>query len=217
LSRLSRGSGGNGPVSGKVTQSRPEKGNSVVASVVLQELHDAAPKDHVTLRWMLERLPNQSFGLILMMLGIAATVPGISVFAGVLLVVATLQMIAGRPTPLFPRWIAERPLPDGHIATAARTAISVLRRFERAIHPRWPMPRAATKRVVGVAVLLLTVRLLLAPLPLSNILPAVVITLISLAYLEQDGLLLTVSLLAALSLLAIDLALVVEVAKVGLP
>ena len=39
-------------------------------------------------------------------------------------------------------------------------------------------------------------RLLLTPFPLSNILPAILIAFISLAYLEQDGLLLIVGLMA---------------------
>jgi hypothetical protein len=50
---------------------------------------------------------------------------------------------------------------------------------------------------------LLTAAVLLTPVPLSNIAPAIVIALISLAYLEQDGLLLCFVLLAAVVLLGI--------------
>ena len=46
------------------------------------------------------------------------------------------------------------------------------------------------------------------PIPLSNILPAVLIALISLGYLEEDGVLLSISLLAAVVVLAVDLRLV---------
>jgi hypothetical protein len=52
-------------------------------------------------------------------------------------------------------------------------------------------------------VLLLTVVLLLTPVPLSNIAPAIVIALISLAYLEEDGLLLCFALVAAVVLISI--------------
>jgi hypothetical protein len=44
------------------------------------------------------------------------------------------------------------------------------------------------KRGVGYMILLLTVGLLLTPIPLSNVVPAIVISPISLAYVEQDGL-----------------------------
>ena len=50
--------------------------------------------------------------------------------------------------------------------------------------------------MVGAAVLLLGARLLLNPLPLSNLLPAEIIALISLAYLEDDGIMLSLGLFA---------------------
>ncbi len=67
-----------------------------------------------------------------------------------------------------------------------------------------------TKRVVGIAVMMLTARLLLG-IPLSNILPAILIALISLAYLEEDGVMLSIGLLAGIVVLAIDLGLVWEI------
>ncbi len=50
---------------------------------------------------------------------------------------------------------------------------------------------------------LLTCLILLAPVPLTNVPPAANIALISLAYIEKDGVLLAVALLLALILLAI--------------
>jgi hypothetical protein len=43
----------------------------------------------------------------------------------------------------------------------------------------------------------------LTPVPLSNVAPAIVISLISLAYVEEDGLLLSVAFLAAIILIGI--------------
>ena len=70
-----------------------------------------------------------------------------------------------------------------------------------AVHPRWPMTFEVAKRAIGVMVLLLTIVLLLTPVPLSNVAPAMVISLISLAYIEEDGLLLSAALLAAIILI----------------
>jgi len=55
-------------------------------------------------------------------------------------------------------------------------------------------------------ILLLTAVLLLTPVPLSNVAPAMVISLISLAYVEEDGLLLSLALLAAIILVGIAAA-----------
>jgi hypothetical protein len=49
----------------------------------------------------------------------------------------------------------------------------------------------------------LTAVLLLTPVPLSNVALAMVISLISLAYVEEDGLLLSVAFLAAIILIGI--------------
>ena len=61
------------------------------------------------------------------------------------------------------------------------------------------------RRFVGIVVLLLTAALLLTPIPFSNIAPAVLIILIALAYIEEDGLLLCLAFLAALILIGIEL------------
>jgi len=64
------------------------------------------------------------------------------------------------------------------------------------------------KRLVGAVIVILNATLLFTPLPLSNIVPALVIALISLAYLEEDGLLLSIAMVAAIIVLAIELAVV---------
>jgi hypothetical protein len=142
----------------------------------------------------------------MLLLALVAMLPGISYIAGLLLAVPALEMIAGRVAPVFPRRIATRPLPTRHLARVVRRAIPVLRYLERAIHPRWHTPSEVAKRVVGVVVLLLTVLLLLlllAPVPMIQVVPALVIVLISMAYLEEDGILLSIALLIAVVLLAI--------------
>jgi hypothetical protein len=48
--------------------------------------------------------------------------------------------------------------------------------------------------------------LLFTPIPLSNVVPALVIALISLAYLEEDGMLLAIAPVAAVIVLTVALA-----------
>jgi len=54
--------------------------------------------------------------------------------------------------------------------------------------------------------MLLSIALVFAPIPLSNVIPAVVIALISLAYLAEDGLLLALSMVAAVVVLTVAFA-----------
>jgi hypothetical protein len=168
---------------------------------VLQKLHDEMPADHFTLSWLMGSLRTRSFGIIMLLLALVAIAPGVSIVAGLLLVIPAFQMIAGKPAPIFPRRIAVHPLPSRHFAAVVQRAVPILRYLERIIHPRWHTPFEATKRLVGVVVVILSATLVFSPIPLSNVVPALVIVLISLAYLEQDGLLLSIALLAALIVL----------------
>jgi hypothetical protein len=178
----------------------------LATSVVLSDLLGDAPAEHVTLGWLMGRLGDRSFGVVLLLLGLLDLLPGVATFAGVLLVVPAFQMILARPGPVFPRRVAARRLRAERLARLIRRVVPVLRWLERFVRPRWPTPFQATKRVVGVVVLLLSGALVLTPVPLSNVPPALLIVLIAFAYLEEDGALLCAALLAAVALLAVACA-----------
>lgn len=166
-------------------------------SVMLQRLHDEAPTDHFTLGWVMGRLSKRSFGMVMLLLALVAIAPGISIVAGLLLMILAFQMIAGRSAPTFSRRLTTRPIPTRRLAGLVQRAVPILRVLEKVIHPRWRTPLEITKRLVGAIVLILSIPLVLTPIPLSNVVPALVIALISLAYLEEDGALLIIALVAA--------------------
>jgi hypothetical protein len=180
---------------------------------VLKRLLDGAPADHFTLGWVMGSLRKRAFGMIMLLLSLVAIVPGLSIVAGLLLMIPAFQMIAGRSAPVFPSRIANRPLPTRHLAALARRAVPLLKYLEKIIHPRWHTPLEATKRLVGTVVIILNALVVVAPIPLSNVIPALVIALISLAYLEEDGLLLLIALLVAVIVLTVALAAVWETVR----
>jgi hypothetical protein len=139
-------------------------------------------------------------------LGLLATTPVGSTVPGVILAVMAVQLIVGRAEPVFPHFIMTRRLPTKQLLRLGGRAIQVLKYLEKVVHPRWPMTFEVAKRAVGIMVLLLTVVLLLTPVPLSNVAPAMVISLISLAYIEEDGLLLSIGFLAAIILIGLGSA-----------
>ena len=172
------------------------------SSQVLESLLDQAPADFFTFGWLMSALHQRSFGILMLLLGLLATVPIGSTVPGIVLAAVAVQMIAGRSAPAFPRFITARRLPTRYLSVLAARSIPVLRYLENAVHPRWPAAFETAKRFVGIIVLLLTSILLLIPVPLSNIAPAIVIALIALAYIEEDGLLICFAFLAALVLIA---------------
>jgi hypothetical protein len=199
----------------EVSEGRRTGAVFVAGSALLQELHDRAPSGQFTLQWLIWRLRKESYPAIIFLLAIMAAVPGISLPAGLLLLVPTLQMIAGRPTPGFPRWIADRPLPTDILCISLRRAIPILKVIEKAIRPRWARALAVASSIAGIVILLLALRLLAWPLPLSNVIPGVIIAMIALSCLEQDGLMLVLTLLAGLVVLVVDAKVFYDLLHVG--
>jgi len=180
--------------------------NRAPSSRVLDEVIRQAPAGYVTIGWLTSTLHRHSFGIIMLSLGLLATTPVGSTVPALILAIMAVQLIAGRAEPVFPHFIMTRRLPTKQLLWLCDRAIHVLKYLEKAVHPRWPITFDIAKRAVGVMVLLLTAVLLLTPVPLSNVAPAAVISLISLAYVEEDGLLLSVALLAAIVLVGIESA-----------
>jgi hypothetical protein len=174
-------------------------------SLVLEELLGSLPDGHVTFDWLMGRLGDRSFGIVLLLLALLGLLPGVSAIAGLLLVLPASQMILARPSPVFPRRVAAYRFEARRLAWMVRRVLPALRWLERFIRPRWTTPFEATKRVIGIIVLLLG-GALLAPVPLSNVPPALAIALIAVAYLEEDGILLCAGLAAGLAMLAVAAA-----------
>jgi hypothetical protein len=173
------------------------------SSRVLENLLARAPADYFTLGWLMSALHQRSFGIIMLFLALLATSPIGSTVPGLVLAAVTVQMIAGCREPVFPQFISGQRLPSSYLFRLGGRAVPLLRYLEKAVHPRWPTSFEAAKRFVGAVVLLLTVALLLTPVPLSNIAPATVIALISLAYIEEDGLLLCCAIVAGVVLIVV--------------
>jgi hypothetical protein len=158
---------------------------------------DQAKNAHVSVSWLIEQLGERSFGLTFFLMALIALVPGASTVVGVLIAWPAIQMVLGHRAPLLPDIIARRHIEVGKLARAIRILLPRLQWFERLIRPRWPTLFQATKRLTGILTLLVGLTLI-SPVPFSHVVPALVIMLLALAYLEEDGIALLVALTAAL-------------------
>jgi hypothetical protein len=174
----------------------------VPTSQLFRAVLENVPTEDVTVGWLLRRLGQRSFGMVMLLLGLVAIIPGVSVLAALLLTVLGFQMMMARDAPILPRFIADRSLPARKIARLVNRSLPVMRALERLVRPRWHTPFMATKRVVGLIVLLLAATLFI-PIPLSNIIPGALVMLAAFAYLEEDGILLCIALSVSIGSLAI--------------
>jgi hypothetical protein len=85
--------------------------NRAPSSQVLQEVIRQAPAEYVTVGWLTSALQRHSFGIIMLSLGLLAMTPVGSTVPGLILLVMSVQMIAGRVEPVFPHFIMTRRLP----------------------------------------------------------------------------------------------------------
>ncbi|WP_439578317.1 exopolysaccharide biosynthesis protein [Elioraea sp.] len=166
----------------------------VPTSILLEGLMHEAPCGTVSLGWVVDRLGPRSFGLVLLLLGLLALLPGIAIAAGLLLAIPASQMLRGHAAPVFPQRLSARGLPTQRLVALIQRALPVLRAMERVMRPRFATPFQTTKRLVGALMLLLGALLLATPVPLSNIPYAVAIILVAVAYLEEDGIVLCIAL-----------------------
>jgi hypothetical protein len=171
-------------------------------SELLRDLLKGADAERVSVRWLLDSLEERSFGIVMLLLGLIAFLPGISGAVGVLVVIPAIQMMLARRAPQFPPFITRRQVSTQKLTRLIHRIEPALRRLERVIRPRWITPIEATKRAVGFVLLLLGAQLLV-PIPLSNLIPAVAIVLLAFAYLEDDGVLLGIALIAAAASFAV--------------
>jgi hypothetical protein len=100
----------------------------------------------------MRQLGPRSFGIILLLLGFLACLPGVSAVAGVLIAIPAYQMIVARNGPVFPPFFAARRFRTQRLAAILARSVPVLRLLERFIQPRWHTPFETTKRIVGGAI-----------------------------------------------------------------
>ena len=174
----------------------------VHTSDLVARLIKEAPEDKVDLDWLLHHLRHRSFGLLLLILAIVMAIPGLGVIASFLIAFPAVEMILGRHRPALPGFVVNRAIPTHHFTKWAERSLPLLRFVEAFSRSRWHTPVEATKRAVGLIVFLLAL-CSIWPIPLLNIVPALTIILISIAYLQQDGLLLGIACAIAIASLLI--------------
>ncbi|MBL6614756.1 MAG: exopolysaccharide biosynthesis protein [Reyranella sp.] len=162
---------------------------------------DRAKGPRVSVGWLISELGERSFGLTLLVMAIIALLPGASTIVGLLIGWPAIQLILGHDKAALPRAMARREIEVERLARVIDVVVPRLAWVERLIRPRWPALFSTTRRLVGTGILLVGLTLI-SPVPFSHIVPALVIMLLALAYLEEDGFALLLALFAALCSLA---------------
>ncbi len=114
------------------------------------------------------------------------TPPGTSTILGAPLIFLAAQLMLGR-APWLPAFVAKRSMTRADFASLVKRIVPWLVRAENLLRPRLAgLARPPMEQFIGLLSLLLAVVLVL-PIPLGNVLPALAISLLALGVLERDG------------------------------
>lgn len=156
---------------------------------MLVRLTAEMPASRINIGWLLNKLEERSFGLLVLVMAVIGLTPGIASLSGFLLAIPSIEMLLGRANPTLPAFLARQSISAPQLEKWIARIVPALRYAETLAHPRWHMSPGATKRVVGGVNLILAATITL-PFPFAYIVPTLVIVVIAFAYLEEDGLIL---------------------------
>lgn len=165
----------------------PDEG--VRLSDVLNRIANDDSRERIAIGDLLDVMQERAFGPLLLIFSlpnVLPTPPGTSSVLGAPLIFLTIQLALGRD-PWLPRFIASRSIARADFAKFIGRATPWLAKAERLLRPRLGMfAHPPAEYVVGAMCFVLAVVLVL-PIPLGNMLPALAICLLALGILERDG------------------------------
>lgn len=170
----------------------PTEGSTSKAalSATLHALAQDERRERIAVSDLLTALGDRALAALLFVFAVPNVLPvppGTSAILGAPLVFLAAQLAFGR-RPWLPSVIASRTMTRADFAALIRRIGPWLARAERLLRPRATrLALPPMEYLVGLVCLLLAVVLVL-PIPLGNMLPALAISLLALGILERDGL-----------------------------
>jgi len=175
------------------------------ASELLDDLVAAFPGEKTSVGALIDQLDSRAHGVLLLVLALPMcipNVPGISTIFGVLMLAPALQLVMGSRRLWVPQRVRRWEIESAPLRRTLRTAIPTLRRVEYLIKPRWSrLTRFPVTIMVGLQTLLMALILIL-PIPFANWPPGMTVAITSLALLQRDGVLMLLTIPAAIASVA---------------
>lgn len=175
------------------------------ASELLEDLIATFPGETVSVGELIDRLDSRAHGMLLLVLALpmcVPNVPGISTIFGVLMLAPALQMVFGSRRLMVPNRVREWRVSGESLRRTFQMAIPTLKRVEYLIKPRWSrLTRFPATILVGLQTLLMAFVLIL-PIPFANWPPGMTVAMTALALLQRDGLLMLITIPAAIASVA---------------
>jgi|SRR5690606_11420499 hypothetical protein len=181
-----------------MSSSEPDPGlpalrhSSVSLSSLLLDFAANFTAERVRVRDITESLGQRSFGFILLIFALPNSlpivgIPGVSTITGLPMLFVAVQLALGYERVYLPRWIGDSSMATADFQKLINKVAPWLKRIERLMKPRLSLLTAGNaERWLGAFCVVLAF-LLVLPIPLGNLMPALGVLFISLGLIERDG------------------------------
>lgn len=164
--------------------------NQLPLSSVLADIA-AHSEDEISIADLTQMFGGRAIGALLFVFGLICTLPlppGATTIFGLPLLLLAPQLVIGASAPWLPKGVKTRTISAAGLARTLPRVISTLRKIEAISRPRLVfLFNPIGERVIGLLCTLLAIVLIL-PIPLGNVLPALAVTVLSFSLIQRDGL-----------------------------
>ena len=175
------------------------------ASAVLRAVIDEAKGETISIAEIIEAFGERAFGFVLILFSLpncVPNVPGIAGIVGTPVLIFGIQMMLGHKRPWLPQFILRQTVSVAKFKRLIDIAEPRLRKLESYCKPRLlQLFGPFGDRVVGLFAFLVAVSVLI-PFPGTNFPPSIALVIMSIAVMEEDGVVLGAGLAIGLAGLA---------------
>lgn len=171
-------------------------------SLVLRAVIETAPGDTISVREIIEAFGERAFGFVIILFSLPNCLPappGMNSVFGLPVLLFAVQLALGFKKPWLPRRILDKRFRVATFRKIIEVAEPRLQRVERLLRPRHlALFGARGDRLIGVFAIILAL-CVIVPLPGTNWVPSIALVILSMAILQEDGLVLGFGILAGLA------------------
>ncbi len=141
-------------------------------------------------------LRGKVFAILILVFALPVSIPnipGISALFAPLIIVPAIFMVLNEKKPRLPKFISSISFQTKHLRFAIEKSLPFVKQLEKLISPRLSFLSSGFAIYFLALEIVFLSLILLLPIPLGNMMPAIAIAIIALGILENDGLLIIVA------------------------
>lgn len=190
----------NGEESAARARTAANREKSETVSNILRRLvshgdEDGNGGETISIRDLAHTLKDRAFGPCLSLFSLPGCVPGFPIMTSIFgppMIFFGWQIAAGRHEPWLPGLIADKRIKRAALRAFIDVSERHIERFEKLCKPRWEqLLEDWAERLIGGLIVLFALCVLI-PLPFTNMVPCLAISVIAMGFMQRDGLMVLV-------------------------